>query len=309
VTARSSAYKHDVALLFVVLVWGVNFPILKAALAVMHPHVVNIFRFIVSAGVLGGIYAARNDTWSVGFLAPVRSHALQIITLGLLGYVFYQISFIVGVNNTTAGSAALIMAASPLWTAILSRIAGYERLGKRAWVGLIISLVGTGLVVAAGAKNIGGSLFGNLLMLLASVLWGAYTAFNKSVVHDVSPTGATFFGILVALPFLVGIGIPYFDTVQWARVDLWVWVAIIFSGGLSTGLAVAIWNTAVKNVGASNTAVYGNLVPLVALIGGALLLDETITWVQISGGALIIGAMRRVAAEGVAALESADDDS
>ena len=291
--SRPAAYKNDALLLFVVLVWGINFPILKAALAVMHPHAINVFRFLVSAVVLGGLYVVRSDTWSAGFFAPLRTHALQIVTLGLLGYVLYQISFIVGVDHTTSGSAALIMAASPLWTALLSRIAGYELLSKQAWLGLTISLIGTGLVVAAGAGdvNFGGSLFGNLLMLLAAVLWGAYTAFNKTVVHDVSPTGATFFGILVALPFLFGVGVPYFDTVPWEQVDLWVWGAILFSGGFSTGLAVAIWNTAVKNVGASNTAVYGNLVPLVALLGGVLLLDEAITWAQIAGGTLIIGGL------------------
>lgn len=292
-TRSASTLKHDAALLFVVLVWGINFPILKAALAVMHPHVLNVFRFLVSAAVLGGLYAVRPDTWTDGFFAPLRRRAVQIVILGLLGYVLYQISFIVGVNHTTAGSAALIMAASPLWTALLSRLAGYERLSRIAWLGLTLSLVGTGLVVAAGAADVdlGGSLFGNLLMLLASALWGAYTAFNKSVVHDVSPIGATFFGILVALPFLLGIGIPYADTVQWERVDVWIWVAIVFSGGLSTGLAVAIWNTAVKNVGASNTAVYNNLVPFVALIGGALFLGEAVTWPQVAGGVLIISGL------------------
>ena len=319
-TSTSSTYRNDLALLFVVLVWGVNFPVLKAALAVMHPHVINIFRFTVSAAVLGGIYAARADTWSTGFFAPLRTHLRQIVLLGLLGYVIYQVSFIVGVNHTTAGSAALIMAATPLWTAIISRIAGYERLGYLAWTGLGISLIGTALVVVAGTETeaLSGSLGGNLLMLLASVLWGAYTAMNKTVVHDVSPTGATFFGIVVALPFLIGIGVPYLDTVAWPEVGLWVWGAIIFSGGLSTGLAFAIWNTAVKNVGASNTAVYNNLVPFIALIGGALFLGEPVAWIQLIGGALIIGGlfvMRRdrqrridsmdeVAQEGLSALES-----
>lgn len=318
--SSASTYRHDAALLFVVLVWGVNFPVLKAALAVMPPHVINIFRFLVSAAVLGGIYAAQRETWSAGFFTPLRTHLRQIVMLGLLGYVVYQVSFIVGVNHTTAGSAALIMASAPLWTAVLSRMAGYERLSLWAWAGLLVSLVGTGLVIGAGlgSAELGGSLYGNLLMLLAAVLWAAYTTFNKTVVHDVSPTGATFFGIVVALPFLVGIGVPYLDTVQWSQVTGWVWGAIIFSGGLSTGLAVAIWNTAVKNVGASNTAVYGNLVPFVALIGGALFLGEAVTWAQVLGGSLIIGglfvmrrdrrarikAIERTASEGVAAAKS-----
>ena len=290
----SSTSKSDLALLFVVLVWGVNFPVLKAALSVMHPHVINIFRFAVSAVTLGGLYALQQEVTSFeDFWRPLRTHAWKIAGLGLLGYVVYQLCFIIGVNNTTSGNAALIMTSAPLWTALLGRIAGYERLALRAWLGLGISLVGTVMVVVAAAGDVAldGSLYGNLIMLAGAVLWGAYTAFNKAVVHDVSPTGATFFGIMVALPFLFGIGIPYLDTVVWARVTWWVWVAIVFSGGLSTGIAFAIWNTAVKNVGASNTAVYSNLVPFVALIGGVLFLDEAVTWTQLAGGVLIIGGL------------------
>lgn len=286
-TARSS----DVTLLLVVSIWGANFPILKWALAAMPPHVMNIFRFVVSTIVLGSLYAWRRRGTSESLFEPMRTHGRQLAVLGLLGYVVYQVCFIVGIDNTTSGSAALIMASAPLWTAVQSQLAGYERLKSWAWIGLLLSLAGTGLVVAAGARGTAvgtGSLFGNVMMLAAAAFWGAYTAYNKSVVHEVSPTGATFMGIVVAMPVLLAISGPYWSAVEWSRVDVWVWIAILFSGGLSTGIAVAIWNTAVKNVGASNTAVYGNLVPFVALLGGFLFLDETVTLLQLLGGTLII---------------------
>jgi drug/metabolite transporter (DMT)-like permease len=287
-----SALATDLPLLFVVAIWGANFPILKWALAAMPPHVMNIFRFVVSAAVLGGLYAWQRRGTSRAFFAPMRTHGRQLAVLGLVGYVLYQVCFIVGVSHTTAGSAALIMASAPLWTAILSRIDGQESLQGGTWVGLLLSLAGTGLVVSAGTAEVNvGSLWGNGLMLAAAILWGAYTAYNKRVVHDVSPTGATFMGILVALPVLTAIGLPDLPDVVWRRVDLWVWVAVVFSGGLSTGIAFVIWNTAVKDVGASNTAVYSNLVPFVALLGGALFLDEPVRWPQLAGGGLIIGGL------------------
>ncbi len=287
-------WKEDTALLFVVLVWGINFPVLKAALDVMPIHVVNAFRFVVSTAVLGGIYALRQRSAARGFLAPLRTHGLQVVSLGLLGYVFYQLCFIVGVNATTAGNAALIMASAPLWTALLSRLLGSEHLRRMAWIGLGVSLMGTVLVVLTGTGVVSlgaGSLFGNLLMLAAAVLWGAYTAFSKPVLHDLSPAALTFFGLLAALPFLFGIAAPSFDAVAWGEVDFWVWPAIFFSGGLSTGLAYVIWNTAVRNVGPSHTAVFNNLVPFVALLGGVLILGEPVTVAQLAGGALIIGGL------------------
>jgi drug/metabolite transporter (DMT)-like permease len=101
----------------------------------------------------------------------------------------------------------------------------------------------------------------------------------------------SFLGLLFALPFLIALGIPELDTIVWKQVNYWVWIAILFSGGLSTGLAVAIWNAAIKAVGPSQTAVYGNLVPVIALISGYVLLGETITGVQITGGVLILGGL------------------
>jgi drug/metabolite transporter (DMT)-like permease len=293
-TDSAPTWKSDASLLLVVLIWGCNFPILKWALAAMHPMAVNIFRFSVSAAVLGGLYAWSRRGATEDFFAPMRTHGRTIAVLGIVGYVIYQICFIIGIYSTTAGSAALIMASAPLWTALWGRLSGYEILQMPAWGGLLLSLTGTICVVAAGSERIAlsaGSLFGNGMMLLAAMLWGGYTATNKSVVHDVTPTAATFFGILVALPFLVGIGTPYLPAVDWGAVDAWVWTAIVFSGGLSTGIAFVIWNTAVKQVGASNTAVYNNLVPFVALLGGYLFLNETVNLLQLAGGTLIIGGL------------------
>lgn len=286
-------WKNDAALLLVVLIWGVNFPVIKIPLAVMPPFAANVFRFATSALFLGVFYAVRAGG---NLFAPMRTHGKKIVALGLLGHVAYQVCFITGVHWTTAGSAALIMAASPLWTAMASQLRGYEHLPAAAWGGLLVSLVGTILVVTAGADLAGGTLTGNLLMLAASAFWGVYTAFNTSVVSEVSPAGFSFLGILVALPALTALGVPYFDAVEWSAVGAVEWAALVFSGGFSTGVAYLIWAAAVKNVGPSSTAVYSNLVPFVALLGGALLLGEAVTLTQVLGGLFIIGglvAMRR----------------
>lgn len=281
-------------LLLVVLVWGVNFPVLKAAIAVMPLLVVNAFRFLVSVTVLGALYAWRNRDDGRPFFEPMRLYGWRIAGLGFFGYVVYQFAFIFGLDFTTSGSAALIMASSPLWTALLGYFHGSERLSGGAWLGLLLSLAGTIGVVAGSADAVevaGTALFGNVLMLGAAVCWGVYTALSKPLLDDVSPIGLSFFGLLVGLPFLLSAGVPALDEVAWARVDLWVWLAIIFSGGLSTGIAFVVWNSAIKHVGSSQTAVFGNLVPFVALLGGVLVLGEPLLWVQIVGGLCIVGGL------------------
>lgn len=285
-------WRAEAALLFVISVWGVNFPVVKSVLAVMHPHVLNTFRFAVSAVVLGGLYVHRRAQSGEAFWKPLRDHPLQIALLGLLGFLVYQLSFILGLDRTTAGNAALIMASSPLWTAVMGFVLRIERLQRASWLALMMVLVGAVVIVLGGTKSVdfGSETFvGNVVMLAAAVAWGTYTALSKPALRFVSATGLTFLGLLFALPFLFAIGAPYFSTVGWADVTPLHWGAILFSGGLSTGLCIALWNNAVNRVGASETAVFGNLVPVVALISSLLLLGEAITPSQIVGGVFVIG--------------------
>lgn len=290
--ARRTTLRYDLALLLVASIWGVNFPVTKAALEVMPIHVFNAIRFTMAVGVLGAIYVARRRTLSAGLGGAMRRYGWRIAGLGLLGSVFYQLCFIVGVNRTAAGSAALIMATSPMWTALLSQVLGFEHLRRLAWGGLGLSLAGTALVIVGGSQQVGldaASLDGNLIMLAAAALWGAYTALSKPVVRDVAPLTLSLLGILVALPLLYAFSVPGFAEVQWAEVGPWLWGAMLFSGGLSIGLAFFVWSTAVNAVGPSSTAIYANLVPFIALVASVLLLDEAVTWPQVAGGALIVG--------------------
>lgn len=292
--ARPSHLKTDIALLFAVLVWGLNFPILKAALATMHPFVVNALRFLVSAGVLGAVFAWRQRNAALGFRETVGRFWKQIVGLGIVGYLLYQLFFIIGIDHTFAGNAALIMTSSPLWTAAVGHAAGLERLRGAAWLGLLVSLIGTVVIVFGGAQRIdfaSSTFFGNLMMLGAAAMWGTYTAFSRPVMKHLLPSSLTFLGLLVALPVLLLLSVPHLGEVQWEQVDAWVWFAIVFSGGLSTGLTLVIWNAAVRTVGASQTAVFNNLVPLVAVLASAVLLSEPVTAVQIAGGLLIIGGL------------------
>ena len=287
-------YRNDLALGFTVLVWGTNFVVLKATLAVMHPHVVNVFRFTVSALVIGVLYAYQQRTRRSSFWRPLREHPGALLGLGLLGYVLYQLCFILGIDRTTAGNAALIMASSPLWTAVLGRLFGIEQLRSKAWLGLLGMFMGVLCIVFYGSAEVGlasSQMMGNVLMLLAAAFWGTYTILSKPVTRHVTPTSIVFFGLLVALPILYAVGIPYFPDVEWAGVTVWVVAALVFSGGLSTGLALAIWNTAIRDVGPSQTSAYSNVVPIVALASGVVFLDEPLSFGQIAGGALILGGL------------------
>lgn len=287
-------WKSEAQLLFVVSVWGTNFVVIKLVLEVMHPHVMNVFRILAAGLFLGYAHHRRQKSHGEHFFAPLKQFPIDLIRISLIGWVLYQIVFIIGLNLTTAGSAAIIMASLPLWTALLSAMLLKERLNLIMWIGLGICIAGTFAVVLSGDQEISlGSefLLGNVLMLVAALLWAANTVYTKALVHQVSPIGITMIALMISIPFLVVVSIPYWHTMDWEKMTLLVWVAILFSGGLSTGIAIVLWNSSVKLMGASHTAAFQNLVPLIALITAFLVLDESIMMAQIVGGTLTIGGL------------------
>lgn len=290
--SRRSAFarlsRTDLLLVATVLVWGVNFVFLKVALDALPTAVVNALRFTVSAAVLGCVYLARTSRGE--YLDPLRSAPKRLLVLGLLGSFVFPVSFLAGVDETTAGNAALIAASAPLWTALVGRYVGVDRLGTRGWIGLGVALVGSVVVVLAGAREAAaGSLLGNALVLLSAVVWGVYTALSRPVLDDVSPLALTLFGLLTALPALHLVALPAYGDVAWTAVSAPVWGAILFVGALGTGLTIVWWNGAIKSVGPARTGAYYNVVPVVALAAGALLLGEAVGPAHVVGVALILG--------------------
>lgn len=285
---------YYLGLVVTVTVWGLNFPIIKFALDTVHPVVVNAIRITISTFLLGAVYIYQQRQSPQDSLAVIRSHGWAIAGLGLLGHVLYQVAFIFGLDYTTSGNAALIMASSPFATGLAGYLLSTERLNKQAWAGLLVTVVGTGIVVLGGSQQVSlgaTTLTGNLIMVGAALGWGAYTALSKPLLGPISPLGLTFLTMLAAPPLFWAMALPYLPATNWAAVDWKVWTALLYSGALSTGLAYVLWNRAVKFVGASHTAGFGNLVPIIALTSGALLLDEPVFPLQLLGGALIIGGL------------------
>lgn len=267
--------------LAVALIWGVNVPVMKAAIAGLHPFTFNALRLSCSVLVLGVAEGlARRDE------RPPTPWG-TVVFLALLTSVAYQALFIGGIARTSAGHTGFIVASGPLWTALAGRLMGVERLSARAWGGLALAFVGTVLVVAVGRGG-GATLVGNLLVLGAMLAWAVGTVHSRATLERFPAGRLAFLTSLVALPGHWLIAAPHLGEATRAALDAPLWAAVLYSGGLSTGLAYILWNASVKSLGPARTSAFTNLVPLVALGVAWAWLGERPTWDQIAGGALIL---------------------
>src|SRR2546427_61121 len=170
ITRRGSI---DLAMLALVIVWGVNFPIVKIAFREMTPMVFNALRFGGATVLLLAVL------WRAGEPVPPKAMWLRLVGLGLVGHAIYQVSFINGLARTTAGNSSLILSMVPLFVAMLSAALpqllprSWAAVSWQAWAALAYSTVfsiAVGYVVwYASVKAVGGprtAVYSNLIPIV-----------------------------------------------------------------------------------------------------------------------------------------------
>lgn len=277
-------------LLALALIWGINFSVIKVALQEMHPLVFNALRFPLAALVLYAMARARP-----GHRRPLeRADWSLVVALGILGNVAYQLLFIYGLDATLAGNAAILLATTPVWIILLSTLMGHERPPAGAWLGVVATVAGMVLVVAGGPRKValgGESLTGDLMMIAASLVWSVYTVGGRDLTRKYGSLRVTAWTIWVGTPGLVVLAIPYLGGLSIGEISALAWGGVAYAGVLAIGVAYFLWYYGVRRLGSSRTAVYSNLVPVVALITAWLWLEERPGALQLVGAAVVIGGL------------------
>jgi len=292
--------RTDLMLLALVSVWGVNFSVVKGAIsgsdAPFSPIAFNAIRFSIAAVCLLALVR-----W-IGEAAPAsRGDRLPIFGLGLLGNSLYQVLFIVGIDFTSPANSSLILATVPVTVALIGAALRIEKLTALAWIGIVLSFAGIALVVLgnqAGAARIAqsgvassqsaSSLFGDALILLAAMVWALYTTLSAPLLRRYSATTVTSLSLAAGTIPLILIALPDLVRLNWSAIPIAGWSAAVFSGTLALAAGYAAWNRGVKHLGGARTAVYSNLVPVIAAGVAWIARGDALTVYHLIGAAIIL---------------------
>jgi len=280
-------FSPDLAIVLLVLIWGSNFSVVKAALGQFEPLAFNAVRFVLASVLLGGFVVVTGLR-----LRFERRDVPRLVGLGLLGNLGYQVLFIYGIDGTLAGNAALMLSAVPLIVAVMSVALKHETIGRAGWAGVILSISGIALIVWGSSRGLNfgiDTVRGDLTMLAAAVAWSAYTVLSSPYVRKYGALPVTASTMWVGTIGLVGASVPVLRSQDWASISALAWGGLVYSGAFSIALAYVLWYYGVRHLGSSRTAVYSNTVPIVALFVAWLTLREVPSWVQIVGATMILG--------------------
>jgi drug/metabolite transporter (DMT)-like permease len=211
----------------------------------------------------------------------------RIVLLGLCGVILYNVFFFIGLKAVPSGTAALIIALNPVFTAVLARFFLGEAFGWRKALGLVLSLAGLYVVIRFGTDKAVDwpYLSSALLLALAPLAWAAYNVTGRSLPREADPVDATLALLFVgSLPVL-------------AFADLAFWRALFgHPGALYAALYLAIpctlfgftaWIWALKRLPAGEVATFVFLNPPLALIW-AWLFEGAALRAPFLGGAFVL---------------------
>jgi drug/metabolite transporter (DMT)-like permease len=203
-----------------------------------------------------------------------RGDYARFALYALLGVVLNQLLFVKGLSLTTVINATLLGTTIPIFTLVVSLALGVDRLTLRKSLGILLAAAGVVYLLYPERNFSSDSAFGNLLIVLNSVAYGAYLAISKDVLKRYGAltviTWVFVFGSLMTLP----LGGYALSGVPLREVGLGVWLAVVYIIIVPTVGAYYLNAWALQRVEPSTVAVYIYLQPLIAFALAPLILGE-----------------------------------
>ena len=221
--------------------------------------------------------------WAVLFLCSPRpllpkgvKQELPFVCCGLTGLTFYSILENYALEFSLASTVGLIIAAAPMFTALLLWLCRRSRRpGPAFFLGFCLAMAGIALISLAEGESFDSNPLGILLSLAAAVCWGGYSvclewAQANSGLSELQSTRKIFFwGLLFTLPFLWGGGLAP-DLTRFAQPTLLG--NTLYLGIGASALCFLAWNKASALIGPVATNVYLYLMPVITVAASALIL-------------------------------------
>jgi drug/metabolite transporter (DMT)-like permease len=274
------------------LAWGGQFVVAKSALGSVGAFQLTTIRYLITAAILVAILVAVEGRHT---LRP-EGRGRRLVFLGTLGFAGFNLLAYTGLEHAEPQSAALIVALGPLLTALVL----WRRTGRRpaaaTFAALAVALAGVALVISGGHPS---------SILSGAIGWGDMLVLGGVLSFVFYTLGAAEFAGFSALRFTTLTAVLGWPAIALATVAVTaagiepspslapftdVWQEIAYITLLGAVVAVLCWNSAVGLIGPQNTALFGNLIPVVTF-AIEIARGYRPNGVEILGAAMTIGAL------------------
>jgi drug/metabolite transporter (DMT)-like permease len=275
------------AALALIVAWGANFSVQKEVFAALSPGGFLFVRYLimpVAAALL--LVAHFGRRWP----RLPRSELLQLLKLGIAGHLLHVGLVTYGIHWSTAFSSSLILAMGPVFTLLILRWHGTERMTRAQVAGVAVAVVGVLVFLSdklLGAQWRAGG--GDLTLLVAASFFSYYTVAAKPLIQRHGGVVVMTYGTLLGSAPVVALSAAAGLQVDWAAVTPWIWVGTLYAVLIAAFLGWMVWGWVNAVRGVARTAPLMYLMPPVAALVAWLVTGERYTAIKLLGAAITLG--------------------
>lgn len=262
----------DIALaILVAVIWGMGFVVAKAAMDHFPPILLMALRFSVTAVCL------------VLFFPVPKGLLKDLFFVALVGSTIqYSLTFS-GLQGIDASTAAILVQLEVPFAVLMGFLVFRDRMTAWQLLGMLLAFAGTGLIV--GAPSLANSLFHMLLVVAGAFVWSVGQIMLKRLGRIGGFTAITWIAVM-ATPqlFVASLLVESGQLIAISTASLDAWLAVAYLGLVMTALGYALWYYLLGRYRVSEVMPFLLLLPVAAVVGGVVFLDEQLTSRIILGG-------------------------
>lgn len=259
------------------VIFGSAFLWIALALRSLSPGVIGFSRVALGAGVLLLFSQARK--------LPHRKDWTRIVIAGCLGQAAPALLFAMAEQRISSSLTGMLMSAIPIVTAVLAALVTRHLPTPTRIVGLSIGFIGIGLLSLPALRGAGAEVAGVAMVLLAVLGYSSASMIYAPLQQRYGALAVVMWTLAVASVVLLPFGILGLDDSSFELLPV---VALVILGVLGTGGARSLMVAAIGRLGSVRASIIAFLVPIVALVLGVIVLDETVAAVQVAGASIAI---------------------
>jgi drug/metabolite transporter (DMT)-like permease len=284
VTQRDRALPW-IALIAVYLLWGSTYLGIRVAVETIPPYLMTGVRYMIAGGLL---FALQWLTAKEKPALPNREGLLQVAITAVLLLVIGNGLLCITETRVETGTSALLIATTPIWMMLIDAFLLRKLPGVPAILGVLLGTAGIATLVGKGAGHV--NLLYASLLVFGSISWAAGSIYARGKDHGpLTASLEMFIGGVIATIVAVALGeASHLNLAAVTSESIWGLLWLI-TGGAMVGYSAFAY--AVRTLPTATVATYAYVNPVVAVILGATILHEPVTWNIVIGGAAVVVAV------------------
>lgn len=264
-------------------IWGGSFFFARIAVQEVAPLALVLLRVALAAAALQLYLVARG----ISFAPAIRQWRLLLL-LGLINNVVPFSLMFLGQTELGAGLASVLNATTPFWTIIVaSFLTSDERITSGKLGGIALGILGTAVMIGPGVlAGLGGPVWAKLA-LIGTALSYAFAFMVAKRIRGLSPTLIASGQLTASSIIMLPVVLLAHGTGGFASMSIETWSAVLGLALLSTAFAYILYFRILASAGATNASLVTLIVPVSAVLLGAVFLGERLELFELAGMALI----------------------